>query len=374
MVRAKAHLIKNQEELIVQQAAGGINIPPSTRRIRPSNTKFTMKISAMSSKRSSTASRKRLSKWFVNNQKSEAWDQKALNTLHVGMVVLLVVVYACHIIGSPFIRFVQDQNALTIIYLLESFLLVASILCFVKMCFVNGSWTATKLLFHTKSVRTYIFMFWLVRSFVIEILKGQVIYSFVVSFHSILIFATDAWYMCDRKVLLFSLVLYLVLLVYEFFVSISPVGPSKPSWKFMNIETTANSLSRSNYFNLFVIFFDAMIMVIHDVKRSKYVMLVKKRKREILEVLPSKERLLKRLWMFTGFSVFSILVCYIIESLTKLLTNSGFYNIVLGIFAGLAIKLYYRCMVIVIEKSILPSNARETGHIYFDSVGNTILY
>ena len=65
--------------------------------------------------------------------------------------------------------------------------------------------------------------------------------------------------MCDRKVLLFSMVLYLVLVVYEFFVSISPV-PRKPSWKFMNIETTANSLSRSNYFNLFVIFFDAMII------------------------------------------------------------------------------------------------------------------
>ena len=68
----------------------------------------------------------------------------------------------------------------------------------------------------------------------------------------------------------------------------------------MNIETTANSLSRSNYFNLFVIFFDAMIVVIYDVNRSKYVMLVKKRKREMLEVPPSKERVLKRLWMLVG--------------------------------------------------------------------------
>ena len=223
MVRAnKAHfnLIKNQEELIVQQAAGGINIPPSTRRIRPSNTKFTMKISAMSSKRSSTASRKRLSKWFVNNQKNEAWDKKTLNTLHVGIVVLLIVVYSCHVIGSPFIRFVEDQTALIIIYAVETFALIASILCFVKMCFVDGSWAATKLLFHKTSVETYIFVFWLVRNFVIEVSKGQVIYSFVVSFHSILLFATDAWYMCDRKVLLFSLVLYLVLLMYEFFVSI----------------------------------------------------------------------------------------------------------------------------------------------------------
>ena len=230
-----------------------------------------------------TASRRRLSRWFVNNQKSEAWDHKTLNRLHLGIVVLLLVVYTCHVIGSPFIRFVEDQTTLTIIYVVESFALVVSIVCFVNMCFVNGSWTATKLMFDKRSVRTYIFIFWLLRSFVIEILKGQVIYSFVVSFHSILIFAMDTWYMCDRKVLLLSMVLYLVLLVYELLVSISPVGPTKPSWKFMNIETTANSLSRSNYFNLFVIFFDALIVVIYDLNRSKYMMLVKKRTREVVK-------------------------------------------------------------------------------------------
>ena len=103
-----------------------------------------------------TASNRRLSKWFVNNQKSEAWDQKALNTLHIQILVLLVRVYGCHVIGSPYIRFVEDHNALTIIYILETSILVISILCFVKMCFVNGSWTATKLLFHKTSVRTYI--------------------------------------------------------------------------------------------------------------------------------------------------------------------------------------------------------------------------
>jgi hypothetical protein len=44
--------------------------------------------------------------------------------------------------------------------------------------------------------------------------------------------------------------------------------------------------------------------------------------------------------MLMGFSVFSILVCYIMDSLTKLLTNSGLYDIVLGIFAGLAFTIY----------------------------------
>ena len=265
-----------------------------------------------------------------------------MNTLHIQIVVLLVLVYACHVIGSPYIRFVEDHNALTIIYILETIILVVSILCFVKMCFVNGSWTATKLLFDKTSVRTYIFAFWLIRSFVIEILKGQVIYSFVLSFHSIMIFATDTWYMCDRKVLLFSMVLYLVLVVYEFFVSISPVGPSKPSWQFMNIETTANSLSRSNFFNLFVIYFDAIIVVMYDVNRSKYVMLVKKRKREMLEVPPSKERVLKRLWILLAITGLIALISYIMESSSKMLSNiyPGLDNVIIGIFVSLTIGSY----------------------------------
>ena len=79
----------------------------------------------------------------------------------------------------------------------------------------------------------------------------------------------------------------------------------------LNIETTANSLSRSNYFNLFVIFFDAIIVVIYDVNRSKYVMLVKKRKREMLEVPPSKERVLKRLWILCHNNFFIVLTSFI---------------------------------------------------------------
>ena len=306
-----------------------------------------------------TASRRRLSRWFVNNQKSEAWDYKILNRLHLGIVVLLLVVYTCHVIGSPFIRFVEDQTTLTIIYVVESFALVVSIVCFVNMCFVNGSWTATKLMFDKRSVRTYIFIFWLLRSFVIEILKGQVIYSFVVSFHSILIFATDTWYMCDRKVLLLSMALYLVLLVYEFLVSISPVGPRKPSWKFMNIETTANSLSRSNYFNLFVIFFDALIVVIYDLNRSKYVMLVKKRKREMLQVSPSKEYKLMRLWIIVVVTGFLAVVTYIMDALIKVFTSiqPGLVNTFYGIFASIAI-----CSFLVIL--YFSSSSKATNILY----------
>ena len=80
------------------------------------------------------------------------------------------------------------------------------------------------------------------------------------------------------------MVLYILMLAYEFFVSISPLVQQSHHGSLCIIETTANSLSRSNYFNLFVIFFDALIVVIYDVKRSKYAMMVKKRKREMLTV------------------------------------------------------------------------------------------
>ena len=131
----------------------------------------------------------RLSRWFVNNQKKQAWDENALNTLHIRMLILMSFVYLCHIVGSPFIKFVRHQNTLVAIYVLETQALIVSILCFFKMCYVNGSWTATQFMF--TSIRTYIFLFWLLRCFLIEILKGQVIYSFVMSFHSIMIFSAQ---------------------------------------------------------------------------------------------------------------------------------------------------------------------------------------
>ena len=110
----------------------------------------------------------------------------------------------------------------------------------------------------------------------------------------------------------------------------------------MNIETTVNSLSRSNYFNLFVIFFDAIIIVIYDVNRSKYVMLVKKRKREMLEVPPSKERVLKRLWILLTITGLLGLTSYIMENSSKMLSNiyPGLENVLLGIFASLTIGNY----------------------------------
>ena len=131
-------------------------------------------------------------------------------------------------------------------------------------------------------------------------------------FHSLCIYGADTWYICDRRVLLLNITIYLVLIVYEFLVSISPVGPTTPKWTLMNVETSANSLSRSNYFNLFVIFFDALVVLINDVNRSKYMMLVKKRKRGLVGVPPSKESLLKKLWLFFGINSLIAVITFIL--------------------------------------------------------------
>ena len=290
-----------------------------------------------------TKSNRRLSRWFVNYQKFKTWDENALNTLHIFILTLMTFVYVCHIVSSPFIRFIKHHDTLVAIYVVEILLLIVSILCYVKMCYVNGSWTATKFMFDKTSIRTYIFLFWMLRCFVIEILKGQIIYSFVTSFHSIMIFSTDTWYMCDRKTLIASMVLYILMLVYEFFVSISPVGPRKPSWTLMHVETTANSLSRSNYFNLFVIFFDALIVVIYDVKRSKYVMMVKKRKRETLEVSTSQEYMLKRLWIFFALTCLLAVSTFIMEESSDLFRSvyPGLGSIIYGTLGSISTMLLF---------------------------------
>ena len=49
------------------------------------------------------------------------------------------------------------------------------------------------------------------------------------------------------------------------FISLSPYALEKP-WEFGNVQVTANSLARSNVFNLFLIFLDFMLVAIFDMK------------------------------------------------------------------------------------------------------------
>ncbi len=178
---------------------------------------------------------RRLSQWFVSNQKTDIWDEQRLNKLHGFIVSLLIIMYICHIIASPFTKLIENNNTIVIINIVEVICLIIGISSLVKMFFVNGSLTATKMIFDKGNVRTYIYIFWILRSFIIEFLKGQLVYSFVVVYHSIVLYSSDMWYICNRKYLILNFILFLSIMIYEFFISISPFAPSEPSWMFMNI-------------------------------------------------------------------------------------------------------------------------------------------
>ena len=142
---------------------------------------------------------RRLSQWFVSNQKTDIWDEQRLNKLHGFIVILLFIMYTCHIIASPFTKLIENNNTIVIINIVEVICLIIGISSLVKMFFVNGSLTATKMIFDKGNVRTYIYIFWIIRSFIIEFLKGQLVYSFVVVYHSIVLYSSDMWYICNRK-------------------------------------------------------------------------------------------------------------------------------------------------------------------------------
>ena len=298
--------------------------------------------------------RSSLYQWFVSFQKTDSWDPNKLNRLHVAILTTLVTIYVCHVISSPYIRFIQDNDVIIAIRVIQSLCLVGGVVGMVKMFLVNGSLAAIKMMF-TGSFRTYIFIFWIVRAVVVEILKGQILYSFVHFFHACLIYSTDAWYICNRKVLILNMLLFLSVVVYEFFVSISPLGPSKPSWTFVNVKVTANSLSRSTNFNLFVIFLDAFIMVVYDVKRSKFIMLTKKQKRRMVEVDESSKVFVDRLWKCFVVFVFALFTLYVITTL-----NISFeFQDILG---GIAASICYFCFAVILYNSTNIVTAKEISY------------
>jgi hypothetical protein len=283
--------------------------------------------------------KRRLSRWFVSNQKREDWDEKQLNSLHIAIVFLLFIMHTCHVVASPFLKFIQDDTAIVVLRIIEIISLLIAIVFFVKMIHANSSWAATKMLFAKESVSTYIYIFWILRSFIIEILKGQIVFSFIHIFHSILIYSSDTWYLCNQKALIVNILMFVLSVVYEFLISISPVSPMEPSWTFMNIKTTANSLSRSNHFNLFVIFFHAFLVVVFDPKRSTYVMLERVCKRDVIEMSIEETRKLSRLWKLLACLAFSGSAIFV--SSTFLPYNVVLYNALMVLSLGPMFVVYF---------------------------------
>ena len=101
--------------------------------------------------------------------------------------------YVCHIISVPPFQ-VLGNEMIIIFKVVQLFLLVIGVVCWLTMCYVNGSGVVTIRMFK-KSVRTYIYLFWLIRFLVIELLKGRIVYAFLQVFHSIVIYSTDTVYL-----------------------------------------------------------------------------------------------------------------------------------------------------------------------------------
>jgi hypothetical protein len=282
---------------------------------------------------------KRLSRWFVNNQKRKEWNKERLNKLHISIVSLFVIIYFCHIIGSPFIKLITNETISMVISSIELVLLIIASVLFVKMCYVNGSMAVTKTMF--QYTKTYIYLFWTIRSFIIELCKGQIIYSFVHVFHSVVIYSSDMWYICSAKTLTVSFCLFLSIIIYEFFISISPVAPKEPEWTFMNVKTNANSLSRSNIFNIFVIFGDALIILIYDTKRSTYIMLSKKKKRQSLEFSTQRKAILNYFWQMSGLCIFVGTLLFIFTTPTPGQGRNVLENTLIAVFGGIGLVSYF---------------------------------
>ena len=218
-------------------------------------------------------------------------------------------------------------------------LLIVAIVLFVKMCYVNGSMAVTKMIF--QNAKTYIYVFWATRSFIIELCKGQIIYSFVHVFHSVVIYSSDMWYICESKTLIVSFCLFLSILIYELFISISPVVPKEPEWTFMNVKTNPNSLSRSSVLNIFLIFIDALIVLIYDTKRSAYIMLSKKKKRSSLEFSMQRKVILNYLWQILGLFGFVGMLLYIVTTPFPGQERTVLEKILIVFFSGIGFVSYF---------------------------------
>ena len=109
------------------------------------------------------------------NKETHKWDDDQIDKLHAVIVLLCFITYFGHIISNPFIKFIDNEVIILFIKVTQTICLILSILCFVKMYGLIGSKVVTKLMLSKKNIRGYIYLFWIIRSFIMEIFKGQII-------------------------------------------------------------------------------------------------------------------------------------------------------------------------------------------------------
>ncbi len=255
------------------------------------------------------------------------------------LVVFLFFIYVSHVLINPYMPLVANATINITIYVIKILLLITAIILFSNILYETCSLETLIHIFRCKKhIKTAVFLFWITRSFIVEILKGQVVYSFANVLHAFILYSSDSWYVCDRKSFLVSIILLLLVLLYEFGISISNYAPHEPAWMFGNNKVSANNLSRPCVFNLFVIFLDALCISYYDVHRTYFVFITKKATRPAIDVSSTNKRIVDVLCC--SLSIFLLIAVF-----TNVLQLFGNYRNIVYIVILIVVVLFMVCIL-----------------------------
>ena len=99
--------------------------------------------------------KKTVSQKFTNYLKTEGWSKQRLHKLHVVILVLTFFMYVCHIISVPPFQ-VLGNEMIIIFKVVQLFLLVIGVVCWLTMCYVNGSGVVTIRMFQKKCANIHL--------------------------------------------------------------------------------------------------------------------------------------------------------------------------------------------------------------------------
>ena len=124
-----------------------------------------------------------------------------------------------------------------------------------------------------------------------------------------MIYGSDTWYICNRKVLLLNMFLYLSMICYEFFFQYR-------LWHHRSRHGLFECSRQIAYHDRTTSICLSYFLTLYLIQSIKYMMLVKKQKREVVKAPSSRVRMLQRLWIISVSFSLAITV-YIIEAATK---------------------------------------------------------
>ena len=95
------------------------------------------------------------------------------------LVVFYFFIYVTHILINPYMPIVANETLNITIFVVKILLLITTIILFSNILYETCSLQSLIHLFNCKKhIKSAVFLFWITRSLIVEILKGQVVYSF----------------------------------------------------------------------------------------------------------------------------------------------------------------------------------------------------